>query len=354
LTQFAGAQFLFGGAWVEPTFKLDQSGPIPPIIQPFSATAENQGLTAANIGVSQDLSALGMPATFGMAFVTNAAGGVDFRQVPASNGTNSVLEVFEVTAALGLDLTERLSAGASLSMGIALFDGPFVGIGGTSYDYALRSNVGLNYDLGPATSFGAYYQTKQNFSFKNAIELELGGGVFQQALDVDMGLPDNVGLGVANSSLLDGQLLLALDVLFKQWDNADLFRSIYQNQWVAQLGAQLTRGRVKYRLGYAYAENPLAVVPDTTIGGIPLPRLTAEARYVQAQMAITNRHRISGGVGIEDILPNVDFDTFAGGMFDDSQQLGPLTSTSLDSWWIGAGLTWRFGPRCGNAVASCD
>src|SRR5689334_4513595 len=29
LTQFQGTQFLFGGAWAEPTFNVEQTGPIP-------------------------------------------------------------------------------------------------------------------------------------------------------------------------------------------------------------------------------------------------------------------------------------------------------------------------------------
>jgi len=33
----------------------------------------------------------------------------------------------------------------------------------------------------------------------------------------------------------------------------------------------------------------------------------------------------------------------AGGMFRESVQLGAFTTTSIASYWIGAGLTWRFG-----------
>ena len=41
-------------------------------------------------------------------------------------------------------------------------------------------------------------------------------------------------------------------------------------------------------------------------------------------------------------------DVMAGGMFRSSEQLGDYTSTSIASYWIGAGLTWRFGR------GSCD
>ena len=57
-----------------------------------------------------------------------------------------------------------------------------------------------------------------------------------------------------------------------------------------------------------------------------------------------SQHRITGGVGISDVLPGVDFDLLAGGMFEDSQRFG-VTTASLASYWVGAGLTWHFG--CG-------
>ena len=44
--------------------------------------------------------------------------------------------------------------------------------------------------------------------------------------DIKMSLPDNLVFGIANSSLMDGRLLLALDIVYKQWDNADLFGAI--------------------------------------------------------------------------------------------------------------------------------
>lgn len=346
LTQFPGTQFTFSGAWVEPTFNLIQSGPIPPIIEPFAAKAENQGIAGANIGATYDLCPMGMPAVFGVGFFTTAAGGVDFRQVPESNASNSALNVFQGTTGLGWFVTDRLSIGATMSLGIGFFDGPYVGIGGLSYDYAIRSAAGWDYLLTPRTRVGMYYQTVEHFTFDNAIELDLGGGLFDRARDIQMSLPDNVGLGVSNSSLAGGRLLLAADVLYKNWDNADLFRAVYHTQWVLQTGAQFTQGRIRYRLGYAYAENPLDAVPDITVGGVTLPFLTDQARYLQAQLAIANLHRMSAGIGIQEVLPNLDIDLFAGGMFEDSQVEGPLTSTNLESYWVGFGLTWRFGPPC--------
>ena len=344
LTQFGGTQFLFGGAWAEPTFNLTQSAPIPLLgVDPYSAKSTAQGVAGANIGVTQSLEMMGLPVVFGLGFMSNAAGGADFRHVPQSNRTNSAFTVLEMAASAGMQLSERLSAGTTLFVGTGLFDGPFVEIGGMTSDYALRGSFGLNYELTDCTSLGAYYQTEQSFRFDNAVQFAAG-----PTFDVNMDLPQNVGLGLANHALLDGKLLLAVDVIYKNWDSANLFSSVYRDQWVLQLGTQYSVGNYRLRSGYAYAENPIDDTPINNIGGVFPPGGPPSVRYTQGLLAVTSQHRISCGVGAVDVLPGIDMDILAGGMFRDSEQLGPSTSTSIASYWVGFGLTWRFG-ACGIA-----
>jgi long-chain fatty acid transport protein len=354
LTQFYGTQFLFGGAWAEPTYNLSHQQGLLPTLGTFSAKSEAQGSLLGNIGVTQDFSALGAPATVGLGFISSAGGLVDFRDAPESNGTNTALTVFELVPALGVDVTERLSLGASLQAGIAFYDGPFVGIDGETLDYGLRGTLGANYKLTPRTSAGVYWQTKQHFTFDNAVRLALPGGGFSTTLDIEMDLPENVGFGIANRSLLGGNLLLAADILFKQWDDADLYRALYTDQWVAQLGAQYCRGRCRYRVGYAYAENPIDPNPELTAGGVTPPGGLLAIQYTQSLLAITNQHRVTAGLGIVDVLPGIDVDTFVGGMFEDSEQIGPLNLTSVESYWVGFGLTWRFSRGACEPLPVCD
>jgi long-chain fatty acid transport protein len=71
LTPFRGTQFTFGGGWAEPTFNFTQTSNIPiigpdPLIEPFSAKSTAPGTPVDNIGVTQDLSQLGLPATLGL------------------------------------------------------------------------------------------------------------------------------------------------------------------------------------------------------------------------------------------------------------------------------------------------
>jgi long-chain fatty acid transport protein len=275
-----------------------------------------------------------MPLTFGIAFVSNAGAGVDFRHVPASNGTSMDYVALDIVNSVGVYVTDRFSAGGSLVLGSSFLDGPFVGNGAMVPDYGLRGALGAAYHIGPCTTLGAYWQSKKGFTFEDAISI--AGGPF---LDIEFDHPENIGLGMANRALFDGRLLLAADVLLKQYSEADFFRALYDDQWVVQVGSQYTaNARVRFRLGYAYAENAMRDLAGASVGGIVPPSV----EYVQAQLAAINQHRISGGIGVRDVLPGVDLDLFAGGMLEASDTLGTTTAT-LSSYWVGAGLTWRFG-----------
>ena len=121
LTQYHGTQFSFSGAWVEPTYNVSHTAPPIPIpgVGTYSAKSEAEGVAAGNIGVTQDFSAFGLPVTAGVGLFAGGGGGISFRNVPASNGTTALLQVLEITAAAGVDLTDRLSAGANIMLGSA-------------------------------------------------------------------------------------------------------------------------------------------------------------------------------------------------------------------------------------------
>jgi long-chain fatty acid transport protein len=345
LTQYRGTNFTIGSAWAEATMNIDQTGNVPlPGITPFAAKSQTPGSAVPNVGVAQELTAYGLPVTLGMALVGAAGAGTDFRQVSESNGTSMYLSILEFAPSAAVQLTERLSVGSTFFVGSGFLDGPFVGDGAMTNAYGLRGSLGMSYDLTDDTTLGAYYQTRQHFRFEDAVRLELLNGQFEASRDVELELPRSVGLGVANSGFMDGDLLLAADVLYMNWADADLFRDVYRDQWVLQLGSQyqLTK-RCKLRAGYALAQNPIDSSTGTSLAGIPIPGGVPGVKYLQAQLAVVGEHRISGGVGFSDVLPGVDFDVMAGGMFPASEQLGANTAVNLESYWAGMGLTWRFG-----------
>jgi long-chain fatty acid transport protein len=79
------------------------------------------------------------------------------------------------------------------------------------------------------------------------------------------------------------------------------------------------------------------------LGGVLQPGGLAAVQYTEGLLAITSQHRLTGGIGVIDLLPGLDADLMFGGMFKDTEQVGPSTQTSISSWWTSFGLTWRFG-----------
>lgn len=341
LTQYKGTHFTIGGAFAEATIDLEQKAAVPLLgVGAFSAKSSTPGAIVPAIGVAQEVDGLPLPTTVGLAVLGAAGGGSSYVQVPASNATSSYLLLLEFAPSVAVELTERLSIGATMFIGDGYASGPFVGTSGMTNAYALRGGFGLDYALGDATWLGAYYQTTQAFRFENEAVLFSE----RRPRDVDMGLPQQVGMGIANESLLDGRLLLAADALYLDWRSAALFNNIYRGQWVMQLGSQYrATDRVKLRLGYALAQNPIDESVGTRIGPVEVPGGVPAVKYLQSQFAIINEHRMAAGIGISDLLMRgLDFDAFAGGMFPAGESLGSDTYVSVKSYWLGVGFTWHF------------
>ena len=341
LTQYKGTHFTIGGAFAEATVDLEQKAAVPLLgVAAFSAKSSTPGAIVPAIGVAQEVDGLPVPTTVGLAVLGAAGGGSSYVQEPASNATSSYLLLLEFAPSVAVELTERLSIGATMFIGDGYASGPFVGTSGMTNAYALRGGFGLDYALGDATWLGAYYQTTQAFRFENEAVLFSE----RRPRDVDMGLPQQVGMGIANESLLDGRLLLAADALYLDWRSAALFNNIYRGQWVMQLGSQYrATDRVKLRLGYALAQNPVDESVGTRIGPVEVPGGVPAVKYLQAQFAIVNEHRMAAGIGVSDLLMRgLDFDAFAGGMFPAGESLGSDTYVSVKSYWLGVGFTWHF------------
>ena len=336
LTQYEGTQFTLAGTWAEPTFNLDQKAAIPSIgVTPFNAKSSTPGILAPNIGVFQQAEVNGRDMHVGLALISASGLGTNFLHMPQSGSASSYLLVLEVAPSVGFQLTDNLALGAGVFLGTAFLEGPYVARSAMTNDYALRANIGIDYDVSEETNLGFFWKTRQNFTFHNQEVLAPGTA----GNDVHLGLPEQFGIGVANSSLIDGRLLLAADVLYLMWDTADFWKNQYRNQWILQLGMQYELNeRIKIRAGYDFAENPI----DDNIGTSGTAAQDNLLKYTQAQFGVINENRFTFGVGAVDVMPGLDFDFFAGGMPRVSHDFGPNTTVNLESYWIGAGLTWRF------------
>jgi long-chain fatty acid transport protein len=351
LAQFQGTQFCLGGAWVEgyPTVtnngSLNQQNPG----QPFSVTSRTQGFAVPAIGVTQDLRSRGLPGTLGLGLSGLSGLGAEYRgRAPETDSLNNLsgeYMVLGINVGAGFELTDRLSVGASMTLGSGFeqlgFVGPIVSSAMVNA-YALRGSVGADYKLNDFNTVGAYYQSKMNFNYPDAIRV---GGNYH---DLRIDQPDTFGFGWANNSLMNGDLLLAADVYYKLWEDAALYQDVFVNQWAFALGAQLTRGQNKFRLGYSYNSNPLNHSVGGSLDGFPI--LQDQLQLFQAaSMATITQHRFSGGFGRSNFLvQNLDLDFFAGGLFPASDQFGS-NSVSVAAYYLGLGLTWKYGPCCPKA-----
>ena len=334
LSKLRGTQFTFGSGWLEATHNIDYDGTVPGLA-PFSGKSGWPGSAPANIGVSQELSAFGLPVVTGISLNAIAGAGADFRDQPGSNGATLGLAVLQARNSTSVLVTDKFSIGAGLGVATHTLDAPFVGSGAMSIAYSIRGSVGFNYDIEPCTSVGVYYETKSHAQFSRAIQL-LGVGPF---LDVEAELPHNVGFGIASSRFLDGKLLLACDIMYKNYEDTDLFGAIYDDQWSALFGSQLTLGNFKLRAGYTFADNNMRnFVPDSA-GNIPVG--VPAVQFIQGLAPSIAPHRLSLGIGRDNVLPGVDFNLFGGGMFESTETFGD-TTVSIKTYYLGGGFTWRF------------
>ncbi len=348
MTQYAGTVFAFGGTFIEPTVDITQTESLPLVgVDPYSAKSDTPSTLATNIGVIHQQTFFGRPVTLGLGLLTNAGLGVDFRPVANSNGTHANYTAIDLVTGFAVDLTQRLSFGSSFTLGTSFLTGPFAGTSSLSLDYGVRFSVGANYDLGNGFSLGSFWQSKKHFQFENVLQ-PFGIGPF---FDLDLDHPQNVGIGIANRCLMNGRLLVAADVLYMNWADTDFFGALYQDQWAVQFGTQyLLTNRLKLRSGYAWNEDPTRDTVPGDIEGIPVGGVPS-VQYIQGQFAAISQHRLTGGIGIAELLPGMDFDLSVGGIFPESKSFGATTS-DLVSYFVSFGFTWRRG-CCSYGGQSC-
>ena len=342
LTQFRGTQFTLGGAWVEGYPTVTNNGSLNDGV-PFSVTSRTQGFVTPAIGVIQDLRPVGIPGAFGLGFGGLSGLGAEYRgRAPEGSVLNNVTSeylVLGLNAAMGVELTERLSAGAALTLGTGFeqlgFTGPLTSTA-MVHDYGLRGTFGFDYAMNPCNTVGVYYQTRLDFEFPNAVRFQ---GAYR---NLCVSQPETIGLGVANRSLMNGNLLIAADIYYKIWEGVPLWEDVFVNQWAFAIGTQLTRGKLKYRLGYSYNTSPINHSVGEDLDGFPVGQSGVQL-FQAASIPAINQHRITAGIGRQGFLvPSLDLDLFAGGLFNAHDVFGD-SQASLAIYYVGTGLTWRYG-----------
>lgn len=352
LSQFAGTQFTFGATFYKPEVNLEHDGSVTGTA--FDTKSGTDIFPVPQIAVTQDLSGMDIPATFGLGLTATSGIGSEFRSEPGSLGAGAEFIIFGVNAGLGYDITDNLSVGASATISFAQLDFGLASTSAQTHDLGLRATLGMTYDMG-ATTLGAFYQTAQEHQYDNIISTD--PGVFSSPT---IEQPANIGFGISNSSLMDGKLLLMADLMFKKWEDAEFWQDLYEDQTVFSLGAQLTSGNWKYRVGYGYADDPTKEDATSPVGDLTqisssfgiIPLVDPVVQYLQAtQTEVIYKHRLTAGFGYEGFLgvPQLNLDTNLGWQFEEERDYGAgalasggHTRAEVHSWQAGFGLTWKF------------
>ncbi|MCU7842018.1 MAG: outer membrane protein transport protein [Candidatus Thiodiazotropha sp. (ex Troendleina suluensis)] len=350
LSQFKGTKFSFGATFYMPEVDLTHDGSIT-----GTAFNENSGtdiFAVPNVAVTQDLRGLGLPATIGLGLTAVSGIGAEFRGNPGSLGAGADFIILGVNAGLGYEVSNNLSLGFAATISFAELDLGLSSTSAATHDIGLRGTFGATYDTG-ATTVGAYYQTELKHTFDNQVQISA-----TSYASPEIEQPANIGFGIANNSLMNGNLLLALDITHKFWDDSKFWQDVYDDQTVISLGAQLTQGSWKYRIGYGYGDDPTDTGTAGPIGGIsqvfsnvgPIPLNQQVTQYIQATQAeVIYKHRLTLGFGYQGfIAPPIDLDAHFGWQFKEDRDYGTgsltgggHTNAETYSWHTGFALTWN-------------
>lgn len=446
LTDWTGTEFTFGATYYKPEVRLDHyhtdgnlslalptyAGAVPaPVLAgvgrddatpgsalecagPFCVTGAtfndavngNEGYIVPQVGVTQDLRPLGLPAVLGAGLTAVSGIGVEFRHVEETLGLGAEFIVLGANFSLGWELNEQVSIGGAATITYAYLDLGLAATSGVTHDTGMRGTLGFTYDdIIPGTRLGMFYMTELQHVFDDIIAVPAFDVDNSDALEgygrtgpvryasIPIEEPRTIGIGISNETFMDGNLLVAADVMWKNWEEADFWGDVYEDQMVYSIGAQMKMGNWRFRAGYGYADDPTDRDADrvkglpyvcssaTSCNVIPVGSMGRDDRslhlgqsvleYLQAsQTEVIYRHRATLGVGYMGFLaPFLNIDGHVGVQFKERNHYsagpyntaglpagvndvidaaislhGNSTTTAADvwSWHAGFALTWNF------------
>ena len=372
LSEFRGTEFTFGATWYKPSAVLEHDGSVTGAA--FKQSNRNEGYLVPQIAVTQDLRGLGIPGTLGAGVTATNGIGVEYRKEPKSLGASAELIVIGANFGLSWDLTQNLTVGAAATTTYSMLDLGLTSTSAQTHDIAFKGSLGMTYKLPHATQIGMFYHSELRQDFDDIIQTSPSSAPSSGLTSATDGMmtnliieqPRTLGIGISNEMLMDGNLYLAADVMYKNWANADFWQDVYVDQWIFSMGAQLTQGPWEYRVGYGYADDPtreniegLSQLDNACSGlpgsctVIPVNSSTtgiAVAEYLQAAQAqVIYRHRFSVGAGYKGFLaPFLDLDMHAAYQLEEDRDYGSQaavsnhTNSEVSSWHAGFALTWHF------------
>lgn len=274
LTQYKeGTTFSFGATFLDPEIKVRHDGSTTGSAWSGSSNADKYLIPT--IAITQGLGGIGLEnLVLGLGLSATGAGS-DFRDVPGSLGPNGEVIIFMANVGAGYQVTDNLSLGLMATIGNGYAQASLNGNSSSAHNFGIRGTLGATYDMG-ATSVGGYYRSPLKITYEDYISNGYSApGVPIPTSPGEDGFwsdawqqPQEFAIGIANNSLMGGNLQINADVIYKDYSSADFYKDFFRDQTVYALGGQLTTGKAQWRLGYSYARDPLKRNLDPGLIGI--------------------------------------------------------------------------------------
>lgn len=346
LTEYnQGTSFSFGATYYNVDVEASHNGGDTGV--PWSAESKADEYLVPTIAITH---AFNPQLVVGLGLTAQSGIGSDFRDTPGSLDPDSELLVFMANAGLGYKVTDNLSLGAMATIANGFLQMGLSANTASTHGFGIRGTFGAKYDMG-ATSLGAYYRSPLKIEYDDFVDngspIGPGQGNFWS---VDVEQPQEFAVGVANNSLMGGNLLISADIIHKDWSSADLYKDFYRDQTVFAIGAQLTTGAAKWRIGYSYARDPIKRNVGSSIGGVPSMGLPGGGTLILTPSLVqyfqaTNTEaiwedQISAGFGYQ-LTDKISLDSHVAFALKNKDDIGN-TEVEASTWQVGAGLTWSF------------
>ena len=283
---------------------------------------------------------------FGFGFTGISGLGSDFRRVVPGLRPVADLKLFGANIVLATKLTLRLSVGGAFVLGIGSLQVGLLQNTADVNDFGVGGRFGLTYDLGPVIVSGTY-NTALSIVYDKVIEDRP-----DNFADIDLEQPQGVGLGIATTDAFSPNLLIGVDVLWKNWNSAETYRDFWDDQIAPAVGVEWTAGKLTLRGGYSYSTDIVKDNVGSTLGGLEtMAALTPAGKMavpinptliqlVQSTLTIGYwQHNVGGGFGYQ-IMPPVRVDVSASWGFDGTEEIGPFVADG-NIIKVGLGLTWN-------------
>ncbi len=343
-----GPTDLFGGTAEAGTFN-----PQAALTGPFADDSSFNDAVAPHAVVIQRFSDK-LVMGFGLTGVSGL--GSDWRNTQGLPNLIADLGLFGANMSAAYQVTDKLSLGATFTLGIASLQVGLTDDTGTVHEFGVGGSLGATYDAG-AVILGATYKSELSVTYENVIETAP-----DDFSDFKLEQPQEVQLGIATSKAFSQNTLIELDFRYKNWDSASGYSSFWKDQYIFALGGQHKIGNFYLRAGYSYnteiakdAEdlgNSFGNIffvknPGFGTGADPTqpPSLPVTPTFLQlAQATIADGHwqqSVSLGLGYDIPNTNIRLDLNTSYAFDGETQLGPFYADG-SLFTAGMGLTWIF------------